>query len=362
MRIVDNVEELRTYMEEAVKVSEDSPVLIDKFLDSALELDVDCISDGVDVYIGGIMQHIEEAGIHSGDSASCLPPFSIDSAMLKRIESTTAKIALNLGVVGLMNVQYAIYQEELYLIEVNPRASRTVPFVSKATGIPLAKVATRVMWQGNLREALAYYDSFGNVDYSDEILRHKSLKSVAIKESIFPFNKLSGADMSLGPEMKSTGEVMGISQAVGVSFAKSQIACKNAIPASGKVFISLSQRDKQAGCELAKKLLALGFNLCATGGTHRAFASEGIESELVLKISEGRPNITDLMTNHEIAMAINTSDTRSNKGDTALIRAQILKDNIPYFTTLSAANMAVLALEAMSDKDINQAIALQDFL
>lgn len=362
MRIVDNVEELRTYMEEAVKVSEDSPVLIDKFLDSALELDVDCISDGVDVYIGGIMQHIEEAGIHSGDSASCLPPFSIDSAMLKRIESTTAKIALNLGVVGLMNVQYAIYQDELYLIEVNPRASRTVPFVSKATGIPLAKVATRVMWQGNLREALAYYDSFGNVDYSDEILRHKSLKSVAIKESIFPFNKLSGADMSLGPEMKSTGEVMGISQAVGVSFAKSQIACKNAIPASGKVFISLSQRDKQAGCELAKKLLALGFSLCATGGTHKAFANEGIESELVLKISEGRPNITDLMTNHEIAMAINTSDNRSHKGDTALIRAQILKDNIPYFTTLSAANMVVLALEAMGDKDINQAIALQDFL
>ncbi|WP_394990930.1 carbamoyl-phosphate synthase large subunit, partial [uncultured Helicobacter sp.] len=362
MRIVDNVEELRTYMEEAVKVSEDSPVLIDKFLDSALELDVDCISDGKDVYIGGIMQHIEEAGIHSGDSASCLPPFSIDSAILKRIESTTATIALNLGVVGLMNVQYAIYQDELYLIEVNPRASRTVPFVSKATGIPLAKVATRVMWQGDLREALTYYDNFGNVDFSGEILKHKPLKSVAIKESIFPFNKLSGADMSLGPEMKSTGEVMGISQDVGVSFAKSQIACKNAIPSSGKVFISLSQRDKQAGCELAKKLLALGFSLCATGGTHRAFASEGIESELVLKISEGRPNITDLMTNHEIAMAINTSDTRSNKGDTALIRAQILKDNIPYFTTLSAANMAVLALEAMSDKDINQAIALQDFL
>lgn len=362
MRIVDNVEELRTYMEEAVRVSEDSPVLIDKFLDSALELDVDCISDGKDVYIGGIMQHIEEAGIHSGDSASCLPPFSIDSAILKRIESTTATIALNLGVVGLMNVQYAIYQDELYLIEVNPRASRTVPFVSKATGIPLAKVATRVMWQGDLREALTYYDNFGNVDFSGEILKHKPLKSVAIKESIFPFNKLSGADMSLGPEMKSTGEVMGISQDVGVSFAKSQIACKNAIPSSGKVFISLSQRDKQAGCELAKKLLALGFSLCATGGTHRAFASEGIESELVLKISEGRPNITDLMTNHEIAMAINTSDTRSNKGDTALIRAQILKDNIPYFTTLSAANMAVLALEAMSDKDINQAIALQDFL
>lgn len=362
MRIVDNVEELRTYMEEAVKVSEDSPVLIDKFLDSALELDVDCISDGVDVYIGGIMQHIEEAGIHSGDSASCLPPFSIDSALLKRIESTTAKIALNLGVVGLMNVQYAIYQEELYLIEVNPRASRTVPFVSKATGIPLAKVATRVMWQGNLREALAYYDSFGNVDYSGKILKHKILKSVAIKESIFPFNKLSGADMSLGPEMKSTGEVMGISQDVGVSFAKSQIACKNAIPSSGKVFISLSQRDKQAGCELAKKLLALGFSLCATSGTHKVFASEGIESDLVLKISEGRPNITDLMTNHEIAMAINTSDDRSHKSDTTLIRAQILRDNIPYFTTLSAANMAVLALEAMGDKDINQAVALQDFL
>ena len=362
MRIVDSVEELRTYMEEAVKVSEDSPVLIDKFLDSALELDVDCISDGTSVYIGGIMQHIEEAGIHSGDSASCLPPFGLSASMLQNIESTTAQIALNLGVIGLINVQYAIYKDELYLIEVNPRASRTVPFVSKATGIPLAKVATRVMWQGDLREALAYYDSFDNVDYTGEILKHKTLKSVAIKESIFPFNKLSGADMSLGPEMKSTGEVMGISKNVGVSFAKSQIACKNAIPTMGKVFISLSQRDKQAGCVLAKKLLALGFQLCATGGTHKAFAAEGIESELVLKISEGRPNITDLMTNNDIAMAINTSDMQSHKGDTILIRAQILKDNIPYFTTLSAANMAVLALEAMVDTDINQATALQDFL
>lgn len=362
MRIVDSVEELRTYMEEAVKVSEDSPVLIDKFLDSALELDVDCISDGTSVYIGGIMQHIEEAGIHSGDSASCLPPFGLSASMLQNIESTTAQIALNLGVIGLMNVQYAIYKDELYLIEVNPRASRTVPFVSKATGIPLAKVATRVMWQGDLREALAYYDSFDNVDYTGEILKHKTLKSVAIKESIFPFNKLSGADMSLGPEMKSTGEVMGISKNVGVSFAKSQIACKNAIPTKGKVFISLSQRDKQAGCVLAKKLLALGFQLCATGGTHKAFAAESIESELVLKISEGRPNITDLMTNNDIAMAINTSDMQSHKGDTILIRAQILKDNIPYFTTLSAANMAVLALEAMVDTDINQATALQDFL
>ncbi|MCI7485720.1 MAG: carbamoyl-phosphate synthase large subunit [Helicobacter sp.] len=362
MRIVDNQDELKLYMEEAVKVSEDSPVLIDKFLDCALELDVDCISDGSKVYIGGIMQHIEEAGIHSGDSASCLPPFGLDSQMLEHIETLSAKIAINLGVVGLMNVQYAIYHKKIYLIEVNPRASRTVPFVSKATGIPLAKVATRVMWQGNLKEALEFYDRFHNVDFSGEIYRHKALKSVAIKESIFPFNKLSGADMSLGPEMKSTGEVMGISDDVGISFAKSQLACKNTIALQGEIFISLNDKDKQAAIPLVKKLLALGFSICSTSGTHKALSQAGILSKLVLKISEGRPNITDLMTNGAIAMAINTSDSKSNRGDTALIRAQILKDNIPYFTTLSAANMVILALEAMRKRDINKAVALQEYL
>ncbi|RDU54221.1 carbamoyl-phosphate synthase large subunit [Helicobacter sp. MIT 00-7814] len=362
MRIVDNEEELRVYMEEAVKVSEDSPVLLDKFLDSALELDVDCISDGERVYIGGIMQHIEEAGIHSGDSASCLPPFGLDSKMIKNIEELSAKIALKLGVIGLMNVQYAIYQNEIYLIEVNPRASRTVPFVSKATGIPLAKVTTRVMWQGDLREALEFYDSYKNVDFSGEIYKHKKLKSVAIKESIFPFSKLSGADMSLGPEMKSTGEVMGISDNVGISFAKSQLACKNAIPCGGEVFLSLNDKDKLAGVNLAKKLSALGFSICCTSGTYKVLSEAKIQAKLVLKISEGRPNITDLMTNGQIAMAINTSDSKSNRGDTALIRAQILRDNIPYFTTLSAANMVVLALEAMKKRDINKAVALQEYL
>ncbi len=362
MRIVDNEEELRVYMEEAVKVSEDSPVLLDKFLDSALELDVDCISDGERVYIGGIMQHIEEAGIHSGDSASCLPPFGLDSKMIKNIEELSAKIALKLGVIGLMNVQYAIYQNEIYLIEVNPRASRTVPFVSKATGIPLAKVATRVMWQGDLREALEFYDNYKNVDFSGEIYKHKKLKSIAIKESIFPFSKLSGADMSLGPEMKSTGEVMGTSDNVGISFAKSQLACKNTIPCSGEVFLSLNDKDKPAGVNLAKKLSALGFSICCTSGTYKALNEAKIQAKLVLKISEGRPNITDLMTNGQIAMAINTSDSKSNRGDTALIRAQILRDNIPYFTTLSAANMVVLALEAMKKRDINKAVALQEYL
>lgn len=362
MQIVYNNEDLRLYMEEAVKISEDSPVLIDKFLDRATELDVDAICDGKDVYIGGIMQHIEEAGIHSGDSASSLPSVSIEKRILEEIEDSTKKIALNLGVVGLMNIQYAIYKNQLYLIEVNPRASRTVPFVSKATGLPLAKVATRAMWQGNLKEALEYYDSFKVVSFERGIYKPKAMKHIALKESVFPFNKLYGADLLLGPEMKSTGEVMGISKNFGLSFAKSQIACKNTLPKSGQIFISLGEQDKNEATDIARKFIDLGFSLCATEGTQKALEKEGILAKRVLKISEGRPNIQDLMANGEIAMAINTSDNKSSKEDAKLIRTQVLKNNISYFTTLAGAEVAALALKEMKEKNVNEAIALQDYL
>ncbi|WP_299549013.1 carbamoyl-phosphate synthase large subunit [uncultured Helicobacter sp.] len=362
MRIVYNVLELQEYMSEAVSVSEDSPVLIDKFLNNAIELDVDIICDGKDVYIAGIMQHIEEAGIHSGDSACSLPTISISQEKLKEIEQTTAKIARNLGVIGLMNTQYAIFEDTLYLIEVNPRASRTVPFVSKATGISLAKVATSVMVHQNLKAALERYDIFKKVEFKDGLYKPKSLKHIAVKESVFPFNKLSGAVMTLGPEMRSTGEVMGISKSFGLSFAKSQMACKNALPTKGKVFISLRALDKSQALPLARDLQGLGFSLCATKGTAEILNQNGITCEEELKISEGRPNIGDRLANGEIALAINTSDEASSKDDTDKIRTQVLRNNVPYFTTIEAARVAVSAICEIKSQNPNLAQAIQDYL
>ncbi|TLD83539.1 carbamoyl-phosphate synthase large subunit [Helicobacter sp. MIT 11-5569] len=362
MRIVYNVAELQEYMSEAVSVSEDSPVLIDKFLNNAVELDVDIICDGKDVYIAGIMQHIEEAGIHSGDSACSLPTISIANEKIREIEETTAKIARNLGVIGLMNTQYAIFEDTLYLIEVNPRASRTVPFVSKATGIPLAKVATDVMVNQNLKAALERYDTFKKVEFKNGLYKPKDSKHIAVKESVFPFDKLSGAVMLLGPEMRSTGEVMGISESFGLSFAKSQMACKNALPTSGKVFISLRAFDKPQALPLAKDLQSLGFTLCATKGTAEILNQNGIACEEELKISEGRPNIGDRLANGEIALAINTSDAASSKDDTDKIRTQVLRHNVPYFTTIEAAFVAVSAISEIKNKNPNVAKAIQDYL
>lgn len=362
MRIVYNVLELQEYMSEAVSVSEDSPVLIDKFLNNAIELDVDIISDGKEVYIAGIMQHIEEAGIHSGDSACSLPTISLSKERIQEIEQTTAKIARNLGVVGLMNTQYAIFENVLYLIEVNPRASRTVPFVSKATGIPLAKVATDVMVNGDLKSALARYDRFQKIEFKDGLYKPKTLKHIAVKESVFPFNKLSGAVMVLGPEMHSTGEVMGISESFGLSFAKSQLACKNSLPTSGKVFISLRSLDKPQAVSLARDLQSFGFELCATKGTAEILQKAGISCEEALKISEGRPNIGDMLANGEIALAINTSDEASSKDDTDKIRTQVLRNNVPYFTTLEAARVAVCAMSEIKSQNPNIARAVQDYL
>ena len=363
MKTVYHDDELKQYMDEAVSVSHDAPVLIDKFLDNAIELDVDAICDGKDVYIGSVMQHIEEAGIHSGDSACSLPPISISESLQEEVKKQTAKIALGLGVVGLMNIQYAIHKGEIYLIEVNPRASRTVPFVSKATGVPLAKVATRVMIQGDLKEALKFYDTFNVVNFDKKIMEPTLKSHVAVKEAVFPFNKLPGSDLILGPEMKSTGEVMGISNTFGMSFAKSQFASKNNIPLEGKLFISLTESDKQYAGEVGKMFTDLGFEIVATSGTHTALQDAGVASTKVLKISEGRPNIDDMIRNEEIALAINTSDNAGSKTDAKTIRQSVLSNNVAYFTTIAAAKATALAIKEL--KAIGgelQPKALQDYL
>jgi len=370
MRIVYNEEELKEYMDEAVSVSNDSPVLIDKFLDRAIELDVDAISDTKNVYIGGIMQHIEEAGIHSGDSACSLPTVSISEEKLKEIENVTKKIALKLGVKGLLNIQYALHKNKLYLIEVNPRASRTVPFVSKATGLPMAKVATRVMWNlaynpeinnsNVLEEALKFYDKYNVVMFDGNVYKPKIKKHIAIKEAVFPFNKLPGADLILGPEMKSTGEVMGISTSFGESFAKAQEAAKNFLPKKGKVFISLTDLDKEFAPKIAKELKNLGFDIVATSGTYKVIVEAGIEAEKVLKVSEGRPNIVDMIKNEEIALVINTSDNKSSKDDAKIIRREVLNNSVPYFTTIPAV---FAAIEAIKFIQVNETgvLSLQDY-
>lgn len=362
MRIVYSTSELKQYMDEAVSVSNDAPVLIDKFLDRAIELDVDCISDGKEVYIGGIMQHIEEAGVHSGDSACSLPPVSISEDLIKELETKTKAMALGLGVVGLMNTQYAIHKGQIYLIEVNPRASRTVPFVSKATGMPLAKVATRVMWGESLRNALDTYNS--DLIWEDNGVLKPILKNhVAIKEAVFPFNKLSGSDMILTPEMKSTGEVMGISDSFGESYAKAQSAAKNDLPREGKVFISLCDLDKEFAPKIAQGLIEEGFSIVATGGTYKVINEAGIECEKVLKISEGRPNVTDLLTNGDIALAFNTSDGKeSSKDDGKNIRRAVLKQNVPYVTTAAGALACVEAMRELRKKDGLSPKSIQEFL
>ncbi len=363
MRTVYNDSELRQYMDEAVRVSNDAPVLIDKFLDNAIELDVDAISDGSVVYIGSVMQHIEEAGIHSGDSACSLPPVSIAQELQEEVKRQTTDIALGLGVVGLLNIQYAIHKGEIYLIEVNPRASRTVPFVSKATGVPLAKVATRVMIQGDLKEALKFYDTFGVVNFDKDIMEPTLKNHIAVKEAVFPFNKLPGSDLILGPEMKSTGEVMGISDNFGMSFAKSQAASKNNIPLEGKVFISVTEIDKPSIGEVAKMFCQQGFEIVATEGTHRVLKEARVNSTKVLKISDGRPNIDDMIRNEEIALAINTSDNKSSKDDAKTMRQSVLSNNVPYFTTLAAAKATALAIKELKATDGTlEPKALQDYL
>ncbi|MDA8387946.1 MAG: carbamoyl-phosphate synthase large subunit [Nitrospiraceae bacterium] len=341
MEIVYDDEALASYMQKAVTASPDylklGPVLIDKYLECAVEVDVDAVSDGSRVFIGGVMEHIEEAGIHSGDSACSIPPYSLDREIVEEIERQTRALALELRVVGLMNVQFAIKDRDVYILEVNPRASRTIPFVSKATGVPLAKVAAKLMAGATLEE-LGLADG----------IRHGKKGHVAVKEAVFPFDRFYGVDPILGPEMKSTGEVMGIDRNFGLAFAKAQSASGNGIPVSGKIFFSLRDKDKPASVALAKKLAGMGFGIVATRGTAEHLTRHGVMAvECVNKLTEGRPNVLDLIKNRELSFIVNTiSDARAHK-DSFYIRQNAMRYGVPYTTTISGAGAVVEAVESL---------------
>lgn len=347
MEIVNSDAGLRDYMTRAVQVSPEHPVLIDSFLEDAIEVDVDAIADGSDVFVGGIMQHIEEAGIHSGDSACSLPPYSLAPDTVAEIRRQTEALACELGVVGLMNVQFAVKDQTIYILEVNPRASRTVPFVSKATGIPMAKIAARVMTGRKLRD----------LGYAGE---PSPLKHMAVKESVFPFMRFPGVDTILGPEMKSTGEVMGIAADFGRAYAKSQLAAGQHLPVAGTVFVSVRDKDKPAVAEVSRRLAALGFRIIATRGTHEYLQRQGVKSDLVYKVNEGRPNVVDVMKNKEINLVINTTSGPQAITDSFSIRRTALIHQIPYCTTMAAALAVADAIQALKEHTLD-VCSLQEY-
>ncbi|HCW93775.1 MAG TPA: carbamoyl-phosphate synthase large subunit, partial [Flexistipes sinusarabici] len=346
MEIVYDEDSLENYMKYAVEASEEHPVLIDKFLENAVEIDVDALSDGENTIVAGIMQHIEEAGIHSGDSACSIPPRSISKEMESEIIKQTKRIAEELKVIGLMNIQYAIKDGDIYLIEVNPRASRTIPYVSKSVGIPLAKVAAKVMLGYKLKD-------IGIEDV-------KKNKFYTVKESVFPFIKFPNTDPILGPEMKSTGEVMGIDTTFGKAFYKSQLAAGNVLPKKGKVFISVKDSVKDNIVTVAEKLSNIGFEIVATSGTHKYLVENNIKAEHVLKVQEGRPNIVDLIKNGQIDFVINVPAGKKSRLDAHSIRRAILSYNIPYVTTIEAAEASVNGIEAYKDQGLT-AKSLQEY-
>ncbi|MBI5343319.1 MAG: carbamoyl-phosphate synthase large subunit [Deltaproteobacteria bacterium] len=339
MEIVHDEEGLRKYLTHAVQASDERPVLIDKFLEDAIEIDVDAISDGECVVIGGVMEHIEEAGVHSGDSACSLPPHSIPPETVREIARQAKALAKELGVVGLMNVQFAIQKGEIFILEVNPRASRTIPFVSKAIGVPLAKLAAKVMAGKKLSD----------LGFTKDV----TPSHVSVKEAVFPFIKFPDVDTILGPEMKSTGEVMGIDENFGKAFAKAQIAAGMMLPRSGKVFVSVRNEDKAGVLPAARLLHEAGFRIVATRGTAEFLSGNGIPTETVLKINEGRPNVADHMKNGEIAIVINTPLGAQSKADSFYIRRTALVYNIPYFTTLSAARAVAHAIAHLLREDLS---------
>ncbi len=338
MEIVYDTDELEEYMKEAVKVSPEHPILVDKFLEDAIELDVDLLCDGEDVFIAGIMEHIEEAGIHSGDSACVIPPQTVPEHLLEVIRENTRKLALELDVIGLMNIQYAVKldEEKVYIIEANPRASRTVPFVSKAIGVPLAKVATSLMMGKTLKD-------FG---LTQEIKIHH----VAVKESVFPFLKIQEADTVLGPEMKSTGESIGIDENFGMAFYKSQLSAGMDLPKEGTIFMSVREQDKKKIQPIAEKAHRLGFDILATKGTADSIFKVPIQR--IKKVSQGTPNIQEAILNGEIDLIINTPHGKQASEDGYIIRRLAIELGIPYVTTLAGARAALNAIEAVKSKDI----------
>jgi carbamoyl-phosphate synthase large subunit len=348
MEVVHDASDLERYMREAVSASPEHPVLIDRFLRDALEVDLDLVADRTGaVMVGGVLEHIEEAGVHSGDAACTLPPHSLGPDLVERMKDQATELARELKVVGLMNVQFAIQGKTIFILEVNPRASRTVPFISKATGVPLAKIAALCMVGKTL-------DELGHT-------REPQPTHVTVKESVFPFARFSNVDTILGPEMKSTGEVMGIARDFGSAFAKSQLAAGTRLPASGKVFISVRDEDKPAVVDLARRLKALGFSLVATGGTHRYLRQKGLDTVRVLKVTEGRPSIVDKIVDREIALVINTTSGKQEIADSFSIRREALMHGVPYFTTVQAARMAVSAIESLAQRPLDYR-ALQEYL
>jgi carbamoyl-phosphate synthase large subunit len=340
------------YMTKAVDASPDHPVLIDKFLEDATEVDVDALSDGELTLVGGVMEHVEEAGVHSGDSACALPPFSLPQATIDEIRQATYALAQALSVRGLMNIQYAVKEvdgrQAVYILEVNPRASRTSPFVSKATGMPLARIAAKIMAgvtlaaQGVTTEPWPKYSS--------------------VKESVFPFVRFAGVDIILGPEMKSTGEVMGIDRKFEIAFLKSQVAAGNALPQTGTVFISLAKHDKAAFIDAARVLEQLGLRLVATSGTARILRESGIAVEAIRKLQEGRPNLLDYLANGEIQLIFNTPNGKGARTDEGRIRSAAVSYGVPCVTTLSGCLAAVRAMQALTENSTPQVTALQDWL
>jgi carbamoyl-phosphate synthase large subunit len=342
MEICYDNTQFQRYVAEAFAVAQGQPVLIDRFLEDAIEVDVDCISDRDDAVIAGIMQHIEEAGVHSGDSACAIPPYSLPEPVLEEIREATRALARRLNVIGLMNIQFAVRQEEghaaVYVLEVNPRASRTVPFVAKATGTPVAQIAARVMAGDTLAE-LGFTET--------PVPRHTS-----VKESVFPFRKFAGVDVALGPEMRSTGEVMGISPHFPIAYAKSLLAAGVVLPRSGRVFVSVADRAKDRAVNMARDLHAMGFSLLATSGTADRLEQAGLPVERVKKLAEGQPNLIDHLKNKQVDMICNTPKGKGARTDEGRIRAAAVQHGIPCITTIEGAETVVLAIRALRTNEM----------
>ncbi|WP_287142134.1 ATP-grasp domain-containing protein [Clostridium sp.] len=347
MMIVYDDEELTRYMREAVDASPERPILVDRFLENAVEIDVDVISDGQISVVGAIMQHVEPAGIHSGDSACMIPAAGISMRMHKEIMRAAKELARELEVKGLMNIQFAVKDGVVFILEVNPRASRTAPFVSKATGVPLPRLATQVMLGKTLKELDPW--SMRRSGY------------VSVKESVFPFRRFPGVDILLGPEMRSTGEVLGMSTSVGEAIYKAQEATQTRLPSSGTVLLSVNDKDKIELIEVARGFYECGFTLMGTGRTCDVMVAAGLPAEKVCKINEGRPNILDKITNGEVAIIINTPNDKKGRGDDSYIRKAAVKAKIPYFTNMAAAKATVQALRSIKKNGHLEVKSLQEF-
>jgi len=336
MEIVHNHDQLQKYINDAVRVSGNNPVLIDSFLKNALEVDVDALSDGTDTYIAGIMEHIEEAGIHSGDSACALPPQTLSKEIIDEIVIQTKKLAKSLNVIGFINIQFAIQNKNIFILEVNPRGSRTIPFVAKSIGIPLAKIASKIM----VGEKLSNFN-----------LTEPKTSHIAVKEAVFPFARFPGTDVILGPEMKSTGEVMGFGKSFGEAYFKAQRAAGVILPKTGNVFISVRDHDKESICEVALELIEMGFNICATSGTYLHLKESGVLCSKINKVKDGHPHIVDMIKNNEVHLIINTTEGARSIKDSFSIRKEAQNHKISLTTTISGAKAFCKAIRFIDDFD-----------